>query len=73
MEYVALGKTNLLVSRTGFGAESLDCKEIESFGEDADEKACAIVHPRETLFCSIESRKRTVTVLKSALEESSVS
>ena len=44
MEYVALGKTNLLVSRTGFGAESLDCKEIESFGEDADEKACAIVH-----------------------------
>ena len=44
MEYVSLGKTNLLVSRTGFGAESLDCKEIESFGEDADEKACAIVH-----------------------------
>ncbi len=44
MEYVALGKTNLLVSRTAFGAESLDCKEIESFGEDADEKACAIVH-----------------------------
>ena len=44
MEYVALGKTNLLVSRTAFGAESLDCKEIENFGKDADEKACAIVH-----------------------------
>ncbi|MGN0729226.1 aldo/keto reductase [Treponema sp.] len=44
MEYVALGKTNLLVSRTAFGAESLDCREIESFGDAADEKACAIVH-----------------------------
>ncbi len=44
MEYVALGKTSLLVSRTAFGAMSLDCKEIEDFGENADEKACAIVH-----------------------------
>ena len=44
MEYVALGKTNLLVSRTAFGAECLDCKEIEAFGEEADEKVCAIVH-----------------------------
>ncbi len=44
MEYISLGKTNLLVSRTAFGAESLDCKEIEAFGDKADEKACAIVH-----------------------------
>ena len=44
MEFVALGKTNLLVSRTAFGAMSLDCKEIESFGEESDEKACAMVH-----------------------------
>ena len=38
MEFVILGKTNLLVSRTAFGAMSLDCKEIESFGEEADEQ-----------------------------------
>lgn len=44
MEYIALGKTNLLVSRTAFGAESLDCREIEAFGDEANEKACAIVH-----------------------------
>lgn len=44
MDYVTLGKTSLLVSRTAFGAESLDCKEIEAFGDEADEKACAIVH-----------------------------
>lgn len=44
MEFVALGRTNLLVSRTSFGAMSLDCKEIEAFGEDAEEKACALVH-----------------------------
>ena len=44
MEYIALCKTNLLVSRTAFGAESLDCREIEAFGDEADEKACAIVH-----------------------------
>lgn len=44
MEYVALGNTSLLVSRTAFGAESLDCAEIESFKEGADEAACAIVH-----------------------------
>ena len=43
MEYVALGKTSLLVSRTSFGAMSLDCKEIEALGEDAEEKACALV------------------------------
>ena len=43
MEFVILGRTNLLVSRTAFGAMSLDCKEIEAFGEEADEKACAIV------------------------------
>ena len=44
MEFITLGKTNLLVSRTAFGAMSLDCKEIEEFGTQADEKACAIVH-----------------------------
>jgi len=43
MEYVALGKSNLLVSRTAFGAMSLDCDEIEAFGEEADEKACILV------------------------------
>lgn len=43
MEFIILGKTNLLVSRTAFGAMSLDCKEIETFGDEADEKACAIV------------------------------
>jgi aryl-alcohol dehydrogenase-like predicted oxidoreductase len=44
MEYISLGKTNLLVSRTSFGAMSLDCKEIEDFGEEAEEKACALVY-----------------------------
>lgn len=44
MEYVALGKSNLLVSRTAFGAMSLDCPEINSCGAEAEEKACAIVH-----------------------------
>ncbi len=44
MEYIALGKTSLLVSRTAFGAESLDCAEIRESNEGADEKACAIVH-----------------------------
>ena len=43
MEFVTLGKTKLLVSRTAFGAESLDCKEISLFGDYADEKACALV------------------------------
>ena len=44
MEFISLGKSNLLVSKNSFGAMSLDCKEIESFGGEADEKACAIVH-----------------------------
>ena len=44
MDFIALGKTNILVSRTAFGAMSLDCKEIEAFGDEAEEKACAIVH-----------------------------
>lgn len=44
MEYVALGRTNLLVSRTAFGAMSLDCREIEAFGDKAEEKVCSLVH-----------------------------
>ncbi len=44
MEYVSLGRTKLLVSRTSFGAMSLDCKEIEDFGDEAEEKACALVY-----------------------------
>ena len=44
MEYVALGSTNLLVSRTAFGAMSLDCSEIEAFGDKAEEKVCSLVH-----------------------------
>ena len=44
MEYVALGKSNLLVSRTAYGAMSLDCREIEAFGDQADEVACRLVH-----------------------------
>ena len=44
MEFIALGKTELLVSRTAFGAMSLDCPEIEAFGSKADEKACSLVH-----------------------------
>ncbi len=47
MDYIALGKSNLLVSRTAFGAMSLDCKEINQF-PDAEEKACAIVHQAYT-------------------------
>ena len=43
MEYVTLGRTSLLVSRTAFGAMSLDSPEINS-SEDPDETACAIVH-----------------------------
>jgi aryl-alcohol dehydrogenase-like predicted oxidoreductase len=44
LDYISLGKTNLLVSKTAFGAESLDCKEIEAFGAEADRKAWALVH-----------------------------
>lgn len=44
MEYVSLGKTNLLVSRTSFGAMSLDCKEIEEHGDEAEEIAANLVH-----------------------------
>ena len=44
MEFISLGKSNLLVSKNSFGAMSLDCKEIEAFGDEADEKACGIVH-----------------------------
>lgn len=44
MEYVSLGKTNLLVSRTSFGAMSLDCKEIEEHGDEAEEVAANLVH-----------------------------
>ncbi|MCR5764294.1 MAG: aldo/keto reductase [Treponema sp.] len=44
MEYVALGRTNLLVSRTAFGAMSLDCNEIEAYGDKAEEKVCSLVH-----------------------------
>ncbi|MCR5218261.1 aldo/keto reductase [Treponema sp.] len=43
MEFVTLGKTNLLVSRTAFGGMSLDCKEIES-APDPEEMVCALVH-----------------------------
>lgn len=44
MEYVALGRTDLLVSRTSFSAMRLDCAEIEVFGEGAAEKAAHLVH-----------------------------
>lgn len=44
MDYISLGKTKLLVSKTAFGAECFDCREIEAFGEEADEKVCALVH-----------------------------
>ena len=48
MEFISLGKSNLLVSKNSFGAMSLDCKEIESFGGEEDEKECAIVHHAKT-------------------------
>lgn len=44
MEYVALGRSNLLVSRTSFGAMSLDSDEIKAFGDEAAEKAACLVH-----------------------------
>ncbi|MBQ2081438.1 MAG: aldo/keto reductase [Treponema sp.] len=44
MEYISLGRAKMLVSRVAFGAMSLDCKEIEDFGPDADEKVSEIVH-----------------------------
>lgn len=44
MEYVALGKSNLLVSRTAFGAMSLDSAELEVYGAQAAEKAACLVH-----------------------------
>src|SRR5574344_879350 len=47
MEYVVLGKSNLLVSRTGVGAMSLDSEEIEWYGDKADEKAACLVHQGE--------------------------
>ena len=47
MEFVTLGKTNLLVSRTAFGAMSLDCDEIQS-SPDPEEMVCALVHQSYT-------------------------
>lgn len=44
MDYISLGKTSLLVSKTAFGAESLDSREIEALGAEAEEKVCALVH-----------------------------
>nr|MCR5623509.1 aldo/keto reductase [Treponema sp.] len=43
MEYVALGRTGLLASSIAFGAMSLDCPEIEAFGEGAGEYVCSLV------------------------------
>ena len=43
MQYVALGRTGLLVSSIAFGAMSLDCPEIEAFGDKAEECVCTLV------------------------------
>lgn len=43
MQYVALGRTSLLSSSIAFGAMSLDCPEIEAFGEGAEEYVCSLV------------------------------
>lgn len=43
MEFLALGNTGLLVSRTGFGAMSLDCPQIQSLGENAEQQVFALV------------------------------
>ncbi len=43
MEFLALGKTGLLVSRTAFGAMSLDCQRIQSLGDQAEQQCCAMV------------------------------
>ncbi len=43
MEYVALGRTSLLTSSIAFGAMSLDCPEIEAFGDGAGEYVCSLV------------------------------
>ncbi len=43
MEFLALGNTGLLVSRTAFGAMSLDCQRIQSLGEQAEQTCCALV------------------------------
>ncbi len=44
MDFIALGKTNLLVSSTAFGAMGLDSPEIRGLEDAADEKVCAMVH-----------------------------
>ncbi len=44
MDFVALGKTDLLVSSTAFGAMGLSSPEIECYGDEAEEKVCALVH-----------------------------
>ena len=38
MDYISLGKTKLLVSKTAFGAECFDCREIEAFEGEAELK-----------------------------------
>lgn len=43
MEYVALGRSGLLVSNIAFGAMSLDCPEIEALGDGAGEHVCSLV------------------------------
>lgn len=44
LDYISLGRAKLLVSKTAFGAECFDCKQIEAYGDEADEKVCAMVH-----------------------------
>ncbi len=43
MEFLALGGTGLLISRTGFGAMSLDCPKIQNLGDQAEQQVCAMV------------------------------
>ncbi len=72
MDYISLGKTKLLISKTAFGAESLNCKEINSYGDEAISKVCAIVHQAysgginffDTSHSCAECEKRLGTALK---------
>ncbi len=67
MEFVALGKTNLLVSRTSFGAMSLDCHELEAFGDKADEQAVALVHQAYNAGINFFDTSRTTPVSEARL------
>ncbi|MBP5465465.1 MAG: aldo/keto reductase [Treponema sp.] len=67
MEYVALGRTSLLVSSIAFGAMSLDCPEIEALGDGAGEYVCSLVRQAYEAGINLYDTSRTTPVSEKRL------